>query len=635
MGGVLSEPTLDVDQVAGTADATVDTTSTTTQEAAATATESQTSVAEPVPAAATDPPLDDQSTSTAPDEPAAPTEATTESTSANTTDDSTQSAAPTSSGDGQQASTDSIDDTNAVDTASSGQASGSGSGDGASSEGTGTVGDATNQTEVASVPTSQTVGSVSDTTQTTLDSATQAAGNTTPVDGGGGLAEGTLATGQGAGPVPTPTDTLQAVGDPVESATGSLPTLTDRLETTTGQLAEPVPTLTDTLQAVGDPVESATGSVPTLTDRLETARDPLQTVTDPLQTLNDSGVHQMGGALDQATGNVQQTLDDPVQQTLDDPVGTVTDTVQQPVGDPVQTVGETVQPVAQPATDAVQPVADTVQPVGSTVTGSVGDATQAGASMVDGSTSAVDATVKNVGGQADGALTGAGESIRSSTEHMTDGKVPLADKVTTLLTGTGAPTPTDVVSGTPVNLPEDTTLAPPGIAEGGQPLPGDDGGLFAGFPFTGHEMLSGANEALIVSAAVATIAGVAMAVRPSGVASAQFFLANVRQIPAVCGGLQVTANRGLAAVAAGATQVADVAGSAPGRAIATVESYSIAIREGFNRGAEGAVLGSGSGDDGARDIRLLMQIGMLLGTAYLAFLTVWFWATRLRWSPRA
>jgi hypothetical protein len=316
-------------------------------------------------------------------------------------------------------------------------------------------------------------------------------------------------------------------------------------------------------------------------------------------------------------------------------VGTVAGTVQQPVVAPVQTVGETLQPVTQPAADTVQPVADAVQPVANTVTGSAGGATQTGASVVDAATTAVGATVSNAGGQADAPLAGAGESIRGSTEQMTDGTVPLAQKVTTLLTGTGAPTPTDVSSGIPSHLPEGTTLAPTGLTEGGQPLPGDDGGLFAGFPFTGHEMLSGANEALMVSAAVATIAGIAIAVRPSTVANAQFFLANVRQIPAVCGGLQVTANRGLAAVAAGTARAADVAGSAPGRAIATVESYSNAIREGFHRGVEGAVVGSGSEDDGARDIRFLMQIGMLLGAAYIAFLTVWFWATRLRWSPRA
>jgi hypothetical protein len=53
------------------------------------------------------------------------------------------------------------------------------------------------------------------------------------------------------------------------------------------------------------------------------------------------------------------------------------------------------------------------------------------------------------------------------------------------------------------------------------------------------------------------------------------------------------------------------------------------IRDGFLRGATGS-----ADDDGASDTRLLMQIGMLLGTVYLAFLTVWFWATRLRWNPR-
>jgi hypothetical protein len=38
--------------------------------------------------------------------------------------------------------------------------------------------------------------------------------------------------------------------------------------------------------------------------------------------------------------------------------------------------------------------------------------------------------------------------------------------------------------------------------------------------------------------------------------------------------------------------------------------------------------------DDESDRRLLVQIGVVLGTVYLAFLTVWFWATRLRWNPR-
>ena len=31
---------------------------------------------------------------------------------------------------------------------------------------------------------------------------------------------------------------------------------------------------------------------------------------------------------------------------------------------------------------------------------------------------------------------------------------------------------------------------------------------------------------------------------------------------------------------------------------------------------------------------LLLKLGVVLGTVYVAFLTVWFWATRLRWNPR-
>lgn len=37
--------------------------------------------------------------------------------------------------------------------------------------------------------------------------------------------------------------------------------------------------------------------------------------------------------------------------------------------------------------------------------------------------------------------------------------------------------------------------------------------------------------------------------------------------------------------------------------------------------------------EAARDGRLVMQMGMLLGMVYLAFLTAWVWATRLR-PPR-
>jgi hypothetical protein len=31
---------------------------------------------------------------------------------------------------------------------------------------------------------------------------------------------------------------------------------------------------------------------------------------------------------------------------------------------------------------------------------------------------------------------------------------------------------------------------------------------------------------------------------------------------------------------------------------------------------------------------LLARIGIVLGTIYLAFLTLWFWLTRVRWNVR-
>jgi hypothetical protein len=57
-----------------------------------------------------------------------------------------------------------------------------------------------------------------------------------------------------------------------------------------------------------------------------------------------------------------------------------------------------------------------------------------------------------------------------------------------------------------------------------------------------------------------------------------------------------------------------------------------AFRDGFERAIDRAQ--PRAFDEESLDRRLLAQIGIVLGTVYLAFLTVWFWATRLRWNPR-
>jgi uncharacterized protein YoxC len=377
------------------------------------------------------------------------------------------------------------------------------------------------------------------------------------------------------------------------------------------QTLAPVQPVTDTLQSVSDPVQTLAPVQP-VTDTLETVSDPVQTITDPVQLVR--------GTLQSVTDPVQtvndtlQTVTDPV-QTVTDPVQTVADTVQ-----PVQTVADTVQPVA----DTVQPVADTVQPVADATTGAVGTATQAAASITDASS--VGATVEKTAGETNAVLSGAGESLHDAVGQVTYQYAGLSDKLATMtgIEDTGS------VAGIPGHFAEHITPSGTGIADVGGPISGN-GGAFDVIPFEGPGLFAGAEEALIVSAGLVTLAGLALAVRPSAVMSAQFYLANVRQI-AACGGVRELVNGHVSAAVAGTARLGVASGGAvkgsAGAVKGVAEDIANDIRDGFLRGV------SGSEDDGASDTRLLMQIGMLLGSAYIAFPTVWFWATRLRWNPR-
>jgi hypothetical protein len=386
----------------------------------------------------------------------------------------------------------------------------------------------------------------------------------------------------------------------------------------------------------------------------------LDPATDPLQqTVGDTGgtvsgaVQTAGDSVQTATQTVQQTVDDPVQtatqtvqQTVNDPVQTSTQTVQQTVDDPVQAVGQAtggtdpVTTATQSVTNTVQSAADAVQPAA----GAVGDATQqAGSSVLDttaATAGAVETTAKNGGGT----LLGAGESVHSTGDQIAAAGTPLSEKVTTLVSGTGAPVPTDVVPtdvapAIPSHLPEQVTAAPPGLTGTTPPVPtgdGGNGGLLGGLPFHAPGFIPGGDEVLMATAAAITVTTIAIAIRPSTVATAEFVLANVRQIPVACAGVRAGVGRRITAAAAGSAHFVELAADAPGRASAALDDMSRALRDGFQHAYEGALPGADTGgsDDGERDIRLLMQIGMLLGTVYVAFLTVWFWATRLRWNPR-
>ena len=63
-----------------------------------------------------------------------------------------------------------------------------------------------------------------------------------------------------------------------------------------------------------------------------------------------------------------------------------------------------------------------------------------------------------------------------------------------------------------------------------------------------------------------------------------------------------------------------------------IESLTEPVRQGFDQATREA---AGEVTDGFSDTRLTVQIGMALGVVYVAFLSVWFWATRVRWNSRA
>jgi hypothetical protein len=63
----------------------------------------------------------------------------------------------------------------------------------------------------------------------------------------------------------------------------------------------------------------------------------------------------------------------------------------------------------------------------------------------------------------------------------------------------------------------------------------------------------------------------------------------------------------------------------------TLTRFGASFHEGFEQG----VRGSREITDAVADSRLLIQLGMGLGSVYAMFLSVWFWATRLRRHPSA
>jgi hypothetical protein len=267
----------------------------------------------------------------------------------------------------------------------------------------------------------------------------------------------------------------------------------------------------------------------------------------------------------------------------------------------------------------VQTVAGVVEPVSGTVSGQA---------------DALTGTFNGVAGGAAQSVTGAAEPATGAVGPASDAlsgqaQAPLADIVEVAGGGT--------VEGDP------STVLGTGLAEVAEPA-SEGGGAFGGLPFEALPALTpGAGEALLLSAALATVAGLALAARASGpspasVMIARFFLANAPPIPLRCTvGASTTRVSAAVARAAGSvgeggvlgvqTSVGAPVGGVAGKVVAVRDE----VRDGFMRGA--GRLGTGSADDDATGNPLWL-IAMMLGTVYVAFISACIWAYKQRWRLR-
>ncbi len=352
------------------------------------------------------------------------------------------------------------------------------------------------------------------------------------------------------------------------------------------------------------------------------------------------------------------------------PVGETLETVTEPITAPViaatEPVVAVVQPAAEPIVGVVDPTVARVEPVAGAVdaaapavetvtdvTGPIATSTptQDVTAVVD---AAADPGVGVLSGNVDQAtppLVGAPISEGSDTVmpivEAPDSEVtvlpsvsPVVDGVATGVDGSGAvaTAPSPMVPAIPESEFPTGDLLPavPDPSFGVQPstdlagssqLPIGDvlddvllDGVAAGLPI-----------AAALGAATLTVVSIARGVCSPGAA---VIFTNVRLVPCLVGSaVERTAMVGTQAVSGLAT--GDGGSNATGRrrgvVPAVVETIVDPIRDGFEK----AVARDGEEDaEGLQDARLMMQIGIVLGTVYLAFLTVWFWATRMRATPR-
>jgi hypothetical protein len=323
----------------------------------------------------------------------------------------------------------------------------------------------------------------------------------------------------------------------------------------------------------------------------------------------------------QAATEPVTTLTTPVAETVQaatEPVTQTVTTLTTPLSDTLQATTEPVTALTTPLTDTVQaatePVTDLLGTTTTPIAGPIAEGVDAGAAPIA-------QTVDSVGPLA---------PIVPLTGHET--AVGSIDPSVVLVP------PPDLVPipGTETTLtPFPDLLTPVAGSNTLKTLP--TASLVSNPPFHGgivDDLLAGTDAAadLLPIAAAVGVATVTVVSIARGVLtpSAAVMFTNVRLLPCV---VDAAVERTGVAASDAVSRLGSAAATASRRAEAGIVGAVVEpIREGFDQAVSRPVSKSG---EGLRDGRLLAQIGIVLGTIYVAFLTLWFWATRLRWNARA
>ena len=445
--------------------------------------------------------------------------------------------------------------------------------------------------------------------------------------------------------------------------------MTDTLASTTDAVVAPV---TDTLSSTTDAV------VAPLTDTLASTTDAVVApVTDTLSSTTDAVVAPVTDTLASTTDAVVAPVTDTLSSTTDAVVAPVTDTLSSTtdavVAPLTNTLASTTDTVVAPVTNALSPTADAVlAPVTDTLNATSGlpvnvvpvasepAAADGGDAFGPAYTSSVDAGAAPAGDPGDAV-------IAPFSSHVDPGSVgdgvaggPLGDGLEAIFApftssiDVGTSSAPAVADAAPFAL---SVLEPPSMpasASGYGMEP--DAVAAAATSVDGHSLTDvmtnlAPDARLLASAAALALASEAIVgARLLGShADPRMAFTNVRLVPclvkasvgqhvaAFTGGRLPATSMGVAG--GGGSLTPDGVGerSAPDDAVrggvrGAIETFVKPLRDGFDQATREA---TGEVTDGFSDTRLTVQIGMALGVVYVAFLSVWFWATRVRWGSRA